>query len=55
MCPNDPNSYANCDQIFTTHVHLEIKVDFNQSSIIGSNTLNMKALADGVSIVVLDF
>ena len=55
VCKNDPNSYANCDQILTTHFHLDIKVDFNQTSIIGTNTINMTALADGVTSVVLDF
>jgi leukotriene-A4 hydrolase len=55
VCKNDPNSYSNCDQITTTHFHLNITVDFNKSSLIGTNTLNLTALADGVTTVVLDY
>jgi hypothetical protein len=48
-CKWDPNSYANCDQLLTTHFHLSLYVDFDQNSLIGSNTINMTAQADGVT------
>lgn len=48
-CAWDPNSYANCDQILTTLFHLELSVDFGKSSLIGSNTINLTATADGVT------
>lgn len=41
--------------MLTTHFHLSIKVDFDQNSLIGSNTLNLTAQADGVTQLVLDF
>ena len=55
QCKNDPNSYSNCDQITTTHFHLDIKVDFQQTSLIGTNTLNLTALTNGVNTLVLDY
>ena len=48
-CKWDPNSYANCDQLLTTHFHLSLYVDFDQNSLIGSNTINMTAQVDGVT------
>lgn len=54
-CKWDPNSYANCDQLLTTHFHLSLYVDFDQNSLIGSNTINMTAQADGVTQLVLDY
>jgi hypothetical protein len=50
----DPNSYSNCDQILTTHFHLELTVDFAKSSLVGTNTLNLTSLTDGVTQVILD-
>lgn len=54
-CVWDPNSYANCDQVLTTHFHLDIAVDFAKSSLIGTNTINLSSTADGVNQVILDY
>jgi hypothetical protein len=48
-CVWDPNSYTNCDQMLTTHFHLSLYVDFDQNSLIGTNTINLMAKADGVT------
>jgi hypothetical protein len=54
-CPNDPNSYTNCDELITTHFHLNFTVDFNASSLIGSNLLNVTAQKDDVKSLILDY
>ena len=51
----DPNSYTNCDQMLTTHFHLTFTVDFDKKSLIGYNTLTVKALADNVNKLILDY
>lgn len=51
----DPNSYANCDAVWTTHAHLELKVDFDKSSLIGSNTLNVTITKDNTQQILLDY
>ena len=41
--------------MWTTHAHLELNVDFAQSSLIGSNTLNLTITKDNTNQVVLDY
>lgn len=54
-CVNDPNSYTNCDQMLTTHFQLTFTVDFDKQSLIGYNTLTVKAIADNVNSLILDY
>lgn len=54
-CYMDPNSYTNCDEMLTTHFHLNFTVDFDKQSLIGSNTLTVKALKDDVNSLILDY
>lgn len=54
-CKWDPNTYTNCDQVLTTHFHLNFTVDFNQSSLIGTNTIDLITTADNVDQVILDY
>ncbi len=51
----DPNSYTNCDEMLTTHFHLNFTVDFDKESLIGSNTITVKALKDSVTTLILDY
>jgi hypothetical protein len=55
QCAWDHNSYTNCDQILTTHFHLDLTVDFDKTSLIGTNTLNLTATADNVNTLILDY
>lgn len=55
VCPNDPSSYANCADITTTDFQLDVTIDFDSSSISGTNTLTLSALKDGVQTLVLDY
>ncbi len=49
----DPSSYANVEVIQTTNFDLAITVDFDQSSVYGTNILTLKAIQD-VSQIILD-
>ena len=40
----DGSTYGNTDQIHTTHVHLDLKVDFDASTLSGSATHTMEVL-----------
>lgn len=50
----DPNSFSNCTSIRVQHFHLNLFVDFAQSSLIGTTRLDLVAEADAVSQVILD-
>ncbi len=39
----------------TTHFQLDVYVNFTNSSIIGTNTITLTAVQDGVSEIVLDY
>ncbi len=54
-CPNDPNSFTNCNSFVTDHFHLDITVDFDKQSIMGSNTVNVTAIQDGGNTLILDY
>ena len=54
-CPNDGSSFSNCDEVETTNFRLDLTVDFDKSSLYGTNILTLKALKDGVTKVVLDY
>ncbi len=51
----DQSSYANCDELNTTHMHLNVTVDFDHRTIMGTNEITLNAIKDGVSEVVLDY
>lgn len=50
----DPSSYANLDEVLTTHIDLDLEVDFLKKSLSGSVELHMRALKR-VSRVDLDY
>jgi len=41
--------------VWTTNAHLELKVDFDKSSLIGSNTLNVTITKDNTQQIILDY
>ena len=49
----DNSTYANADQIHTTHYHCDWKVDFDKKTLRGSITHDLEVLQD-TSILVLD-
>jgi hypothetical protein len=51
----DPSSFSNADKIATTNFYLDVTVDFDKSSIYGTNTLTFVAMVEGVSEIVLDY
>ncbi|KAF9175868.1 Leukotriene A-4 hydrolase [Mortierella sp. AD011] len=52
--PYDPNSLSNLDEVKTNHIHLNLAVDFIAKALTGSAELDIEAIADNVSKVVLD-
>lgn len=55
MCRKaDPNSFANLDQVYTKHIHLNLKVDFDNKILIGCAELTLLPLIDNLETVVID-
>ncbi|KAI8604549.1 peptidase family M1-domain-containing protein [Dissophora ornata] len=52
--PYDPTSQSNLDEVKTNHIHLALIVDFGAKTLTGSAELEVEAIADSVSNVVLD-
>ncbi|KAF8982329.1 Cullin-associated NEDD8-dissociated protein 1 [Entomortierella lignicola] len=52
--PYDPTSQSNLDEIKTNHIHLALNVDFTAKALTGSAQLELEAIADNISRVVLD-
>ncbi|CAG8605885.1 7975_t:CDS:10 [Paraglomus brasilianum] len=50
----DPSSYANINDVQTTHLHLDLTVDFTKKVLSGSVTLDLVAVVSDVSNVILD-
>ncbi|KAH7045430.1 peptidase family M1-domain-containing protein [Linnemannia elongata] len=50
----DPNSQSNLDEIKTSHIHLNLAVDFVAKTLAGSAELDIEAIADSVSKLILD-
>uniref|UniRef100_A0A1B0DBY0 Uncharacterized protein n=1 Tax=Phlebotomus papatasi TaxID=29031 RepID=A0A1B0DBY0_PHLPP len=50
----DPSSYANADEVVTTHVHLDWRVDFARSVIAGSAEISLKIVASQIDQILLD-
>lgn len=51
---NDEYTYANYDEVITTHLYLDLTVDFKQKSLLGFAELSLKWLDENASKVVLD-
>ena len=54
-CANDGSSFANCEAIVTNHFQLDVYANFTNSSLIGTNTITLTAVQDGVAEIVLDY
>jgi leukotriene-A4 hydrolase len=52
--PYDPTSQSNLDEVKTNHIHLVLSVDFAAKTLAGSAELEVEAIAEYVSRVVLD-
>lgn len=50
----DPHSYSRPDQVAVTHLALDLKVDFDHRTLVGSATLMLDHLREGVDSLVLD-
>ncbi|KAJ2552698.1 Leucyl aminopeptidase yscIV, partial [Coemansia sp. RSA 1933] len=48
----DPNSQSNLGEVSTTHVRLDLAVDFAASKLTGTATLDLKALAQAKHVVL---
>ncbi len=51
---NDAYTYANYEQVITTHLYLDLAVDFEQKTLSGFAELSLKWLTDDASKVILD-
>jgi len=52
--PYDPTSQSNLDQVKTAHIHINLGVDFAAKILSGSAELDIEAIADKVSTLILD-
>ncbi|GAB0089567.1 hypothetical protein DMENIID0001_041330 [Sergentomyia squamirostris] len=50
----DPSSFANADEVVTTHVSLDWTVDFDRSVIAGSAEISLKITAAQIEEILLD-
>jgi len=54
LSPVDPNSYARTDLVKTTHVHLDVEVDFSQQILKGHVILSFEKVELEASSVIMD-
>ncbi|KAK3835486.1 MAG: peptidase family M1-domain-containing protein [Linnemannia gamsii] len=52
--PYDPTSQSNVDELKTNHIHLDLTVDFTTKTLTGFVELELEAIVDNVSKVILD-
>ena len=52
--PDDPNSYSRPDLVRTTHIHLELDVDFDEKVLQGFVILSLKKIDEEADLVILD-
>ena len=50
----DPSTYANIEEVRSTHLSLDLNVDFNTTTLSGSIVHNMTIMADNVQSVFFD-
>ncbi|XP_055686411.1 leukotriene A-4 hydrolase [Lutzomyia longipalpis] len=50
----DPSSFSNADEVITTHVNLDWRVDFQRSVIAGSVEISMKIISSQIDQIFLD-
>ena len=54
LSPGDPNSYSRPDIVKTTHVHLELEVDFGKKILVGRVVLSLEKVDSNAESLVLD-
>ena len=54
LSPGDPNSYSRPDLVKTTHVHLELEVDFDKKILVGRVVLSLEKVNPQAETVILD-
>ena len=54
LSPGDPNSYSRPDLVKTTHVHLELEVDFGKKILAGRVVLSLEKVDPQAETVILD-
>ena len=54
LSPGDPNSYSRPDLVKTTHVHLELEVDFGKKILEGRVVLSLEKVDPQAETVILD-
>ena len=54
LSPSDPNSYSRPDLVKTTHVHLEVEVNFEKKILVGSVLLTLEKIDLEADSVILD-
>ncbi|KAI7817239.1 hypothetical protein BC939DRAFT_402867 [Gamsiella multidivaricata] len=52
--PYDPTSLSNLDEVKTNHIHLDLAVDFTAKTLTGTAELEVEAIVDNISKVILD-
>lgn len=54
LSPGDPSSFSRPDQVRTTHIHMEVELDFTQQVVAGHVVLSLERLDPAATSVILD-